>query len=135
MTRPRIHPDRTAAEPHSLFHAAQPEACSAPVGNEPDPVIGDVERDFASAPFQLHDCGSRVCMLDDVAQRFLRDSVHSQRGVSLNAVESVSGLEGHRQAMVLRRLGAVLLQRGDQARMLQHARMELVREVPDGVGQ
>jgi hypothetical protein len=37
--------------------------------------------------------------------------------------------------MVLLGLGAVLLLRRDQARMPQHARMELVREVPDGVRQ
>ena len=70
-------------------------------------------------------------MPGDIHERFLRHAVEAERDVGRHGPERVVRPKRHRQAMLAFELAAVTPERGSQADVLQDARMELVRQVPD----
>ena len=70
-----------------------------------------------------------------VAQALLGDPIQAQRGVGRGGLEVPVGAEGHRHPLMALDLGAMRRQRGDQAGVLEHARMQVVREVADVLGE
>ena len=78
---------------------------------------------------------ARAGVAGRVGQRFLRDPKQAQRDIGIERAELVLGSERHLELMVLFDVSAETSQWRHQTGVLQHAGMQLVREIADGVGK
>lgn len=74
-------------------------------------------------------------MTDGVGQRFLRHPKQAQGEVWIDRAKIVGGAEGHLNGVAFFDLRAETAQGGDKARVLHHARMQFMRQGPDGLRQ
>ena len=123
---------RASDDPRALGDADEAETLvllSAVGGIESPPIIRDCDLRLITHLEQLHirTAGAGVC--DDVPQRFLRDSVDAERSVRRDVSEISLRSARHRHPMCTLEFAAVRSQALHQPEVLQHRRMEIVREL------
>ena len=80
-------------------------------------------------------CLARARMRGDVAQRLLGHAVQTERNVLRDGHRGRRGGERDLDRVLATELGAMVFQRGDQAGVLEHSRVQFVRQVTDRIGQ
>src|SRR5262245_10777084 len=111
-------------------HAGEPKArVIASVRIEADTGVRDAEMHLVSLMSKVDGCISRLTMFGDVVQRFLRDSVETQRHHRIDAGRQVRRTELDIDLAMLRHLCAEQADRLDQPQRLQARWMQLVREI------
>ena len=124
----RVDPQAPADQAHSLLKANQPEPA-------PTSLLGEIESAPVVSDDHLHTVRSgsqgdahlaRAGMRGDVAQRLLGDAVQAQRNVRRNGIEAGSGGQRDIHGVQALNLGAMCLQRSDEAHAFEHSRMQLM---------
>ena len=119
-------------DPRALGHADEPETCvplNAVGGIESPTIIRDRDLRLVTHLEEPHirAAGAGVC--DDVPQGFLRDSVDAERSVRRDGSKISLRSARHRHTVCTPEFATVRSQALHQPQMLQHGRMEIVREL------
>jgi hypothetical protein len=116
-------------QPHPLVNTAQAEAGMIGVRMcriESMAVVDNGQLDHIVRSCQHH-AGVRCRrMLRDIAQRFLSNTVKTERGIALNPLEIVVSHEGRLDAVLSSEFAAVISERRNQADVMEHAWVEIV---------
>ncbi len=133
--------DAAAGQPDSFRDADQTEAGRV-LGRfhhiETAAVVGDGQLGAFAATAQENTDALRLRMRDHVAKGFLRHAIEAERGPIHVPLEAALGAEIHRHRLGPGQLGAVIAKNRDEAGVLEHAGVQVVREAakvlsePDG---
>src|SRR5262249_51147184 len=117
----RRNGEGAAEHSHALIEAHQPEPAMSGrrSGFESASIILDLHRNVSVAAAEAHPSRPRLCMLHDVVQRLLRDTVQTERSGGRDCADLVFDLEAHADAGFRGHLATADLQRLDQTEMLQ----------------
>lgn len=135
LARRGMNDDLAADEADALAHANQAESAALAVARqETHALIGNLQRQPVVLARDPHQRALRAAVFDDVVQRFLRDSVQTERCVGAHANRHVAVRELHRDVMLERRITAERFERRHQADCAELGRVELVRQPVDVAG-
>ena len=94
---------------------------------EPLPVIGDDQFQAVISGSQGDLRLARARVRSDVAQRFLSDAVQTERNVLWHTIQTFNSRKCYLDRVLPTNFGAMTLERGDQADVLQDSRVEFMR--------
>ena len=123
-----MYVDGALDESRALLDADEAESPVLPGDNriESVAVILHVQRQVAGGALERDRYPSRPGVANRVSQRFLRDPIHGQGDHLVRWLRLPVGLKIDVQLLLPLDLGAVPLERGDQADVIQHGGVESV---------
>ena len=95
-------------------------------GVESTAVVGNGQLEHIVRSCQHHAGVRRRRMLRDIAQRFLSNTVETERGIAVDPLEIVVSHEGRLDAVLSSELAAVISKRRNQADVMEHPWVQIV---------
>ena len=133
-----LNAQMSVRQSYPLVDAPQPQAASALtlfLEIESLSIVGDRQDYLVSGTAQNYGDLARACMLCDVAQRLLGDSIQAQGNPGVDDAKFGSRPHDHPDGVLFRELFTVNFQGGHKPHVFQDARVEVVRDFSNIFGE